>query len=186
MGRHIAFTKDYPQIEREVRTDVGVSQPISGHVSLGDDRVYNTVALWDTGATNSVVTPSTAKSLGLLPISVAHVNHAGGTSLANVYLVDIYLPNNVRIQGVRVTECSEKAGEFGVIIGMDVISLGDFTISNANGKTTMSFRIPSMERIDYVNIHNKITPVKAAAEPRRNDLCPCGSGVKYKNCHGKK
>lgn len=185
MGRHIAFTKDYSQIEREIRTDVGVSQPISEHVALGDRRVFSTIALWDTGATNSVVTPSTAKSLGLKPISVAHVNHAGGTSLANVYLVDIYLPNNVRIPGVRVTECSEKAGEFGVIIGMDVISLGDFTISNANGKTTMSFRIPSMERIDYVNIHNKITPVKAAVEPRRNDLCFCGSGIKYKKCHGK-
>ena len=23
------------------------------------------------------------------------------------------------------------------------------------------------------------------AEPGRNDPCPCGSGLKYKNCHGK-
>lgn len=26
---------------------------------------------------------------------------------------------------------------------------------------------------------------KAAVKPRRNDLCPCGSGKKYKNCHGR-
>ena len=28
-------------------------------------------------------------------------------------------------------------------------------------------------------------PAKAGATIGRNDLCPCGSGKKYKNCHGK-
>ncbi|MDE5785231.1 MAG: SEC-C domain-containing protein, partial [Duncaniella sp.] len=28
-------------------------------------------------------------------------------------------------------------------------------------------------------------PVKAAPKINRNDPCPCGSGKKYKNCHGK-
>lgn len=28
------------------------------------------------------------------------------------------------------------------------------------------------------------TPVRAAPEPGRNDPCPCGSGQKYKKCHG--
>jgi preprotein translocase subunit SecA len=27
-------------------------------------------------------------------------------------------------------------------------------------------------------------PVKAGAKVGRNDLCPCGSGKKYKKCHG--
>jgi len=27
-------------------------------------------------------------------------------------------------------------------------------------------------------------PVRAEKKPGRNDLCPCGSGKKYKNCHG--
>ena len=29
------------------------------------------------------------------------------------------------------------------------------------------------------------TPVKAEKKIGRNDPCPCGSGKKYKNCHGK-
>ncbi len=29
-------------------------------------------------------------------------------------------------------------------------------------------------------------PMKAAPHVGRNDKCPCGSGLKYKNCHGKK
>ena len=29
------------------------------------------------------------------------------------------------------------------------------------------------------------TPVKVEKHVGRNDPCPCGSGKKYKNCHGK-
>jgi len=29
------------------------------------------------------------------------------------------------------------------------------------------------------------TPVHAKKEPGRNDPCPCGSGKKYKKCHGR-
>lgn len=185
MDQHLAFTVDYPYIAREILTDIGISSPISGQISLHDDRIFKTIALWDTGATNCVVTPSTARALRLQPIGIAKTINAGGEAMANVYLIDIYLPNNLRITGVRVTECSEQAGNFGVIIGMDIISTGDFAISNANGKTTVSFRWPSMERIDYVHTHTKITPVKAVVAPGRNEKCPCGSGKKYKQCCGK-
>ena len=30
----------------------------------------------------------------------------------------------------------------------------------------------------------KVQPVRAEKKVGRNDLCPCGSGKKYKNCHG--
>ena len=31
----------------------------------------------------------------------------------------------------------------------------------------------------------KKEPYKAEKTVGRNDPCPCGSGLKYKNCHGK-
>jgi preprotein translocase subunit SecA len=31
----------------------------------------------------------------------------------------------------------------------------------------------------------KMKPVRAAQKIGRNDPCPCGSGKKYKHCHGK-
>jgi uncharacterized protein len=34
------------------------------------------------------------------------------------------------------------------------------------------------------SIGPRIDPVRKAAEPGRNDRCPCGSGKKYKKCHG--
>ena len=35
-------------------------------------------------------------------------------------------------------------------IGMDIINAGDFVITNVEGKTCMSFQIPSVRRIDFV------------------------------------
>ena len=31
----------------------------------------------------------------------------------------------------------------------------------------------------------KQEPIRVEKAPGRNDLCPCGSGKKYKHCHGK-
>jgi uncharacterized protein len=30
----------------------------------------------------------------------------------------------------------------------------------------------------------RVEAVRKAPQPGRNDLCPCGSGKKYKKCHG--
>ena len=97
------------------------------------------------------------------------------------------MPNNLIVQNVRVTECQDTTGKFGLIIGMDIITLGDFAVTNANGNTTVSFRIPSVEAIDFVKEFNEkkfVKPFIANKVPGRNDPCTCGSGKKYKNCHG--
>jgi hypothetical protein len=68
---------------------------------------------------------------------------------------------------------------------MDIISLGDFAITNVGGESCMSFRTPSLLTIDYVVEANKI----AWARVGRNDPCPCGkkkadgSPVLFKHCH---
>jgi hypothetical protein len=112
------------------------------------------------------------------------VNHAAGTSIENTYLVDIFLPNKIRIRDVDVTECAEQAGNFGVIIGMDVITLGDFAITNVGGKSIVSFRYPSIKTIDYVE-ENKQIRIKELKTLGRNAACPCGSGKKVKDCCGR-
>ena len=40
---------------------------------------------------------------------------------------------------------------------------------------------------DYIDPSTpaKQEPVKVGPKIGRNDPCPCGSGKKYKNCHGK-
>jgi uncharacterized protein YecA (UPF0149 family) len=74
-----------------------------------------------------------------------------------------------------------------VLIGMDIITLGDFSVTNFQGNTCMSFRVPSLHQIDYVEEANNEAniPVLNSAKVGRNALCHCGSGKKYKHCHGK-
>ena len=152
-----AFTTKSKGKLREIITDIEISLPfIENNIQNTDTRIFRTNALWDTGVTNCVVTTQTAKDLYLKPISVSKVLHAGGISLANVYLVNIYLPNNLVIPNVRVTECADNDGGFGAIIGMDIITLGDFAITNFEGNTTFSFRTPSTKTIDYIQEINEL------------------------------
>jgi predicted aspartyl protease len=136
-------------------------------------------AIWDTGATNSVITRKVIEECGLEPIGMVEAHTVAGTKASNSYLVNIGLPNRVLAPGIRVTE-GEIYGDYDILIGMDIISHGDFAFTNKNGKSTFSFRIPSLERIDFVEELKSKQP-----KIGRNDPCPCGSGLKYKKCCGK-
>lgn len=124
-------------------------------VNLGttDIKGFKTKALWDTGATHSAIDTNTAKHLGLKPSGRTIVKYGSGDAETNIYIVDIYLPNLVRLVGVQVTEC-DPTGTHGVLIGMDVITIGDFTITNFKGNSVFSFRVPSMATVDYVKEFN--------------------------------
>lgn len=159
---------------------------------------YKTLALWDTGATNSVITANTAKALNLVSIGLTKMKHADAEVDCNSYLINMYLPNKVGIPGIRVIECQNNDSGFGAIIGMDIITSGDMSITNVNRKTVMTFRIPSIKAIDYVDEadkiknHAKLQNVSNVTEiVSPNKACPCGrkskSGrrLKYRECCGK-
>jgi uncharacterized protein YecA (UPF0149 family) len=71
-----------------------------------------------------------------------------------------------------------------LLIGMDLISLGDFAVTNFAGKTVFSFRVPSVQMIDFVQSGNRgaVPPPSGVSKAGRNDPCPCGSGKKFKKC----
>lgn len=58
------------------------------------------------------------------------------------------------IEDVEVAECDDIVWKDGssspvVIIGMNIITLGDLAITNYQGTTTFSFRMPSQGWIDF-------------------------------------
>lgn len=111
------------------------------------------VGLWDTGATGSVIQKRVADDLGLSPSGRVVVHGVGkdGTPNefeTNSYLINIHLPNQVALVAVKVSEGTISGAD--ILIGMDVIGCGDFVITNFNGKTTWSFRVPSGEEVDFV------------------------------------
>lgn len=140
--------------------------------------------IWDTGATNTVITKKVADELNLKPIGMTLVKHAKGEDMSEIYLVNVRLLNNVGFASVKVTE-GTLSGDVEVLIGMDIISQGDFAITHRNNKTTFSFRCPAIGHIDFVQQATKQEPTIVTHAPGRNDPCPCGSGKKYKKCCGK-
>jgi hypothetical protein len=174
-----AFTVKYPGLTNRITTDLTVFPVFNPTIPPEQyPKGYTTKALWDTGATHSVITQETANGLSLTPIAQINLTHAGGTGLANSYLVNFFLPNKVGFAGIQVSECKNIVGDFGAIIGMDIISQGDLAITNIGGKTCMTFRVPSAEKIDFVAEINK----KKFSGVGRNSPCPCGSGKKFKRC----
>ena len=108
-------------------------------------------ALWDTGATSSAITGAVVAECGLKPVGRVKVFHAGiedEPDETDAYVVDIGLPNRVVVPGVRVSRSGFKGGD--VLIGMDIITAGDFAITHPNGKTQFTFQTPSQADIDFV------------------------------------
>lgn len=144
--------------------------------------------IWDTGATGTAITETLVKQLGLQPTGKTRVNTANGVVLQNTYTIDIGLPNSVKVQGIVANGCSDLPSDNEVLVGMDIIGLGDLSVTNYKGKTCMSFRIPSIHEIDYsLNtklIVNREQPKTTNVKVGRNDKCPCGSGKKFKKCCG--
>ena len=146
-----AFTTKYNGLVKQLVNDVHVGSPFDvERLERKDEIMQGSVAIWDTGATGSVITKRLVDLLNLKPISKQAVRGVTGEKLSNVYMVHIMLPNNMLLTYVRVIECEDILGDSSLLIGMDIISLGDFSITNVKGKTVMSYRYPSLEVVDYV------------------------------------
>ena len=112
-----------------------------------------------------------AKKLGLQPVSHVPVSTANGNYTAPLFICDIYLPTKIVVPAVEITG-GNLGSDADMLIGMDIITLGDFTITNLGGDTWFTFRMPSMQRTDYSVIQ----------EPNKDHRCPCGEVKMYKNC----
>ena len=106
-------------------------------------------AVWDTGAMSTVITPQLADKLGLKSLGLVKMQHANGVSLVNTYMINLLLPNKMEVHSLYVMEGAMTDTD--MLIGMDIITLCDFAITNKDGKTTFSFDIPSSRVTDYMN-----------------------------------
>jgi len=195
---HTAFTLHEDKVIREIITECKVSMPFDPRSGLPHPPFFTIMALWDTGATNCAITKNVIDKLHLVPFMKVPVGHADGSSWKDAYKLNIVLPNDIGFHNWNATECVSINGNFDIIIGMDLITKGDFAVTNKDGKTTVSFRVPSTVKIDF-NDGEAVISEPAKNEEKKelvlenkykgaslNQPCPCGSGKLYKRCHGKK
>ncbi len=184
-----AFTLQADKRLNIIKLQIGVAETLSSGAEPSKESIKSFWAVWDTGATHSCISNNIVKALQLEPVSNVNVHTASGVVAKPSYIVDIYLPNNIRVTPIKATEIiSNTHIGFDCVIGMDIISQGDSSFSNVEGKTMFSFRVPSIGAIDFVKAsqtNNTKKPQKInVVGANRNKLCHCGSGKKFKNCCG--
>lgn len=146
MNESLVITKKFQESEfRGILTDE--------HVCQGDS-IFPVKALWDTGSYESVISSDLVKKIKPRSIGVSHVSSTGAATKSRVYEVDVLLGNKIRIP-LQVTESKVLSNNhIDMLIGMDVIGVGDFSVSTYNGVTCFSFRHPSQGLIDFKEQEN--------------------------------
>lgn len=146
---HQAFTVEYSNVVNALVTDIELFS------SFDPSKKVMIKAIWDTGATHSVITENVFKALSLSAIDQAVVNGVNSRKVVPITMVHIGLPNKILVKSHRVTVCDISGGD--MLIGMDIIAKGDFSVCTGDGKTLFSFAIPPFEnKIDLVDKADKI------------------------------
>jgi hypothetical protein len=106
--------------------------------SVDSGKSITVSAIWDTGATTSLVNDKIVKSLQLKEIGIAQVKHVAGAVAFPVHLAAIEISGGMKIKEHRLVSFP-SIHAFDMIIGMDIIALGKFCIENKNGNSVFSF-----------------------------------------------
>ena len=184
------MTKATPfEIKAFTTTFNGMSKKLINEITVcSQNGCYTAKALWDTGATHTAIAMEVAGDMDLIPVGMCNVQTPSGNKTFPTYCVDLILPNHVVIKDVQVVGSEIGKQGLGLLVGMDIIALGDFAVSNHSGKTQFTFRVPSCSDASFIDNARdgfKGIPIAKPKTPERNGLCPCGSGKKYKMCCGK-
>lgn len=177
-----AYRYPFTTIVNRILVDCTIGLPLVD----GTDR--NMKALWDTGACCTCIASTVAQSMGLIKVNERELIGANNQPfMSDVFCVRLTMGHFV-IGIIEVCGIPMDGKEENMIIGMDVITKGDLSITNYQGKTFLSFREPSLERIDYVSEISQYNDYlkRHSTNLLHNlpDKCPCGSGRMYRNCHG--
>jgi DNA-binding sugar fermentation-stimulating protein len=106
-------------------------------------------ALWDTGAMMSAITPEIRDKLKATAVNRKKIAGIHTAQEVDIVAITIELPNRVVKKSIEVAVCN-MTSNIGMILGMDIISLGDFALSNGNDQTLFSFAVPPyQDKIDF-------------------------------------
>lgn len=139
------FTEKYSTIQNKIINSVVI-------INSKTDSAMPAKAQWDTGATGTCISKELADKLSLVPLGIQRIHTPSGIGMVKRYKADIFLNNELIIKDIDVIDSEIGSQGIDILIGMNIIQLGDFAISNYNGQTQFSFRIPSQEHVDYKHV----------------------------------
>lgn len=170
-----ALTIRIPRTRREFVCEVGVCEAFDPDSGGQHPPWFTYRGIWDTGASGSVITKKVVGDLGLQSVNRVQVSTAAGVRESDVYLVNVALPSAVGFKGLPVTDGDIRGVD--VLIGMDIICLGDFAITHEEGgDLVMSYRTPP----DWGRVTDFVKQIKSRQpmERSRNERLRSGGTVK--------
>ncbi len=143
MDRHY-FTVPYSGLADSIPSPIKICKTLT---DAHNRRLFEYIALWDTGATKTVISKQVINDLQIQPIGEELTHGVSHSEKSKIYIVNICLPCNIIFPNVKVV--GGVLDGYDVLIGMDIISKGDFAITHKDKKTKFSFQYPSTHDIDF-------------------------------------
>lgn len=142
-------TYEFDTIVRRIEIDVTLEY----HTKDGYSWVKRSCkALIDTGAYISGIKQSVVEEMGLKPEEETSITTSTDSNVSsNIFFVNVFLSDTYCIEDLRVADLPNEKSPNDFIIGMDILSHSDFAISNANGKTVFTIRLPPRKHIRFKN-----------------------------------
>lgn len=105
-------------------------------------------ALIDTGCDTTSIYNDVAIDMGLKKVGEKPMKSATGRWVSPLYYVDLTIGGKIKLDGaIAAFPQKQKTADF--IIGLDTLSICDFAITNANGRTKVSLAWPTSHDIDF-------------------------------------
>lgn len=155
---HFGYFRDFGEGSREIVSDCVIANTFSRQ-SGEREAIHKGKALWDTGATHSCISIKVVKTLELKPTGHVEggVRTASGLVPASKYAVDLIISGFELGHGVVEVIGANLSDD--MLIGMDIIGMGDFAIC---GGRYFSYCCPPCpnhinlkEKADKVNYNDK-------------------------------
>lgn len=127
------FTLTETEHQHEIKTPIQLYNPDA-------DKTVSCSAIWDTGATNSMIAECIARKLMLKPIGRATVAGVHGVNSTNCYIVTVRFSNGVELKNIKASEASNTGG-FGLLVGMDIIGKGVLHIDGTSDELNVVFEL---------------------------------------------
>ena len=146
-----ALIVKYEEPVIEIITSAQVESADSSGESVSGVRI-EVSALWDTGAEVTCIKPSLWDKLQFSQPQLTEqtvIYGIGGNVCTDSVPLQIWLAPDISIKPLPVYVV-DFPSDAELLIGMDIITMGDFAICNTDGKTSVSFAVPSFpDRIDF-------------------------------------
>lgn len=104
-------------------------------------------AVWDTGATNTCISPHLANTMKLKSIGETSIEGFTGFSNSLLFKSDLLLPNNIVFRDHLFF--GSGLGSVDMLLGMDVISKCNSSIISKENGIDFSFEIPIIKNNEY-------------------------------------